>query len=88
MSTLARITLGRLTPTGSGGTPSGVVGGFLSGVVQPSLQAAVRADPVVRAVGQNAIVGAVSQSFTASVTQPIVAAIQPDPIVARLSDGG
>ena len=87
MSTLARITLGRLVPPGSGGSgpPAGVVGGFIETLVQEIPTALARVSPITAGAQDGSIRATVVSTFTASVAaNPITAVVLPSPITAEL----
>lgn len=85
MSTLARISLGRLVPVNVG--VSEVVGGFINVMVSESPGALIGLNPINASVSANAVCATVVSTFTGTVMQPIEAIVQPVFITAELLDG-
>ena len=67
-----------------GGTPSGVVGGFIEGEVEPSLIASIGPDPLAAEVAAIELAAEIKPSFTASIGGDIVAEIGPTKIEAEI----
>jgi hypothetical protein len=83
MTTLARITLGRLVPPGSGGGGL-LVAGFVGATVDASLMIVTLVPGVNAGVLADAVRAIVSPDLSASVGAPPIAASLYGPIVAEV----